>query len=336
MKKLLLVCSLALVTIAAQAVCTGSGTDVDAYYTSADTQHAIASMNQGYTWQCETTSAGVAITFTFLDAIDGMAAPYLFTFDNAGVLIGNPIQMSGWDAATRTATHTLTGYNNGDKLRFLVQVACADGKVLFSGRVNYEVGSDCTEAANSVVASCVDTLHTVDAYYSANNGKAATEADLVKGYVYTCSTMGNGDVVLQAKVLDAFAGIAAPMLFLFKDVDGNEQLDGDPIQMDWDGAQAEYTLTGKQEGEIIRFLVQFAYADGGVLFCDRISYEVGANCAEGDEPTTPDEPVNPDDPEDTALDEVKNAPNAGVKSLHNGQLIIERNNIRYTVLGTQL
>ena len=29
-------------------------------------------------------------------------------------------------------------------------------------------------------------------------------------------------------------------------------------------------------------------------------------------------------------------PNIGVKSLHNGHLIIEKNNIRYTVLGTQL
>lgn len=127
--------------------CSGTSTGVDPFYTNADPQHAVQSLTQGFNWKAETTTTGVNITVQFLDNLPGMASPYLFTFDAQGVLIGNPIQMSGWDNATRTATHTLTGLANGQDLVFLVQVALEAGKILFTERVQYIVGEDCNDTA---------------------------------------------------------------------------------------------------------------------------------------------------------------------------------------------
>ena len=127
--------------------CSGTSTGVDPFYTNANPQFAVQSLTQGFNWKAETTTTGVNITVQFLDNLPGMTSPYLFTFDAQGVLIGNPIQMSGWDNATRTATPTLTGLSNGTDLIFLVQVALEAGKILFTERVQYIVGEDCNDTA---------------------------------------------------------------------------------------------------------------------------------------------------------------------------------------------
>lgn len=126
-----------------EGACSGTAKGVDTYYTENDPEHAVTSLEQGFYWQVQTTTAGVNITVQFLDNLPGMAAPYLFRFDQNGVMMGGDIQMAGWDAATRTATHTLTGLANGEQLVFLVKVALEAGKVLFTERVSYTVGENC-------------------------------------------------------------------------------------------------------------------------------------------------------------------------------------------------
>ena len=126
-----------------EGACSGTAKGVDTYYTEADPEHAVTSLEQGFYWQVQTTTAGVNITVQFLDNLPGMASPYLFRFDQNGVMMGGDIQMAGWDAATRTATHTLTGLTNGEQLVFLVKVALEAGKVLFTERVSYTVGENC-------------------------------------------------------------------------------------------------------------------------------------------------------------------------------------------------
>ena len=126
-----------------EGACSGTAKGVDSYYTEADPDHAITSLEKGFYWQVQTTTAGVNITVQFLDNLPGMAAPYLFRFDQNGVMMGGDIQMAGWDATTRTATHTLTGLANGEQLVFLVKVALEAGKVLFTERVSYTVGENC-------------------------------------------------------------------------------------------------------------------------------------------------------------------------------------------------
>lgn len=127
--------------------CSGASTGVDQFYTENASDFAITSLEKGFTWKAETTTSGVTITVQFLDDLPGMAAPYLFTFDAQGVLIGDPIQMSGWNANTRTATHTLTGLTIGSNLVFLVQVALAEGKILYTERTSYVVGDNCEDTA---------------------------------------------------------------------------------------------------------------------------------------------------------------------------------------------
>lgn len=87
-----------------------------------------------------------------------MAAPYFFLFNNQGVLIGDPIQMQ-WNATTRTATYALTGQTAGNKVSFLVNVALEAGKVLFTERVVYIVGSNCEGQEDKPIASCVPASH---------------------------------------------------------------------------------------------------------------------------------------------------------------------------------
>lgn len=124
--------------------CSGSGTGVDHYYTSANPQYAINSLALGYKYSMETNNQSVNITFQFLDNLEGMAAPYLFRFDENDVLIGDPIPMN-WNENTRTATYSLHGLSDGDELSFLVHVALAEGKILFSDRVIYVVGTSCED-----------------------------------------------------------------------------------------------------------------------------------------------------------------------------------------------
>ena len=292
-------------SIHANAACTATSTAVDAFYTNANPQFAVSSLQQGYTWSAETTAAGVKITMQFLDNLPGMATPMLFTFDAQGVLIGNPIPMAEWNPTTRTAAHTLTGLEQGSDLVFLVQVALEAGKILFTERIIYTVGSNCdgSDATDNVVAECSGNSKGVDEYYTSANPAAAGSDAFTKGYDWSVKTMQSGNVEIEVNFLDYFPGMAAPQLFLFKNDGGNEVLDGDPIPMRWVGTKARYTLTGLTKGTEIVFLVQLAY-ELHVLFSERIRYTVGANCdgevgdyEDPNDPNNPDKPENPDQPD---------------------------------------
>lgn len=151
--------SMSLWAATAEASCSGASKNVDDYYTKADPNHAVSSLEKGFTWKVETTAAGVALTFRFLDSYVGMDAPHLFLFDANGVLIGNPIPMTGWDAPTQTATHTITGKSDGEVVDFLVKVAIAEGGVIFTERVHYVVGSNCETTAVETVPSAPKNAH---------------------------------------------------------------------------------------------------------------------------------------------------------------------------------
>ena len=306
MKKIfLLFVAVLSISVSVSAICTGSSTAVDAFYTNANPQFAVSSLQQGYTWSAETTAAGVKVTMQFLDNLPGMAAPMLFTFDAQGVLIGNPILMAEWNPTTRTAAHTLTGLAQGSDLVFLVQVALEAGKILFTERIIYTVGSNCdgSDATDNVVAECSGNSKGVDEYYTSANPAAAGSDAFTKGYDWSVKTMQSGNVEIEVNFLDYFPGMAAPQLFLFKNDGGNEVLDGDPIPMRWVGTKARYTLTGLTKGTEIVFLVQLSY-ELHVLFSERIRYTVGANCdgevgdyEDPNDPNNPDKPENPDQPD---------------------------------------
>ena len=151
--------SMSLRAATAELSCSGASKNVDAHYSTADPDHAVQSLEKGFTWKAETTAAGVVLTVQFLDSYVGMAAPDLFLFDANGVLIGNPIPMTGWDAPTQTATHTLTGKSNGEEIVFLVKVAAAEGVVIFTERMRYTVGTNCETTAVETVTSTPKNTH---------------------------------------------------------------------------------------------------------------------------------------------------------------------------------
>ena len=320
MKKIfLLFVAVLSISVSASAICTGSSTKVDAFYSNANPNHAVQSLDKGFNWSAETTAAGVVVTVEFLDALPGMAAPMLFTFDAQGVLIGNPIPMASWDAATRTATHTLTGLANGSDLVFLVQVALEAGKILFTERIIYTVGSNCdgSDATDNVVAECSGNSKGVDEYYTSANPAAAGSDAFTKGYDWSVKTMQSGNVEIEVNFLDYFPGMAAPQLFLFKNEGGNEVLDGDPIPMRWMGLTASHTLENQTNGTELVFLVQVAY-ELHVLFTERVHYIVGDDCRDV-----------------TALEQPAVQTKAR-KVIENGQIYIIHNGIRYNALGVQI
>jgi hypothetical protein len=299
-----------MIPMSAQAVCSGHSNSVDLFYSNANPV-ANLSPEQGWDWQVETTAAGVEITVQFLDNYVGMAAPQLFLFNELGVLIGNPIPMTGWVEATRTATHTLTGYNAGDKIVFLVQIAYAD-HVLFTERMQYIVGSSCSaDEQPTVLGSCSGHSTAVDDYYTSADPAAANP--FVLGYDWTVTTTDEA-VEIEVSLLDNITGFAAPYIFFFK----NGVMDGPDHAMQLLGQKASYSLTDKSAGEEVNFLVKIAYASH-VAFTERISYTVGDNCDEATAIT----PVTPNPSPVTR------------KFLRDGRLLIERNGKTYTATGSQ-
>ena len=292
------------------AICEGHSNSVDMYYSSAN---PVANMSPelGWDWQVQTTSAGVEIKVHFLDNYVGMAAPQLFTFDANGVLIGNPIPMSGWDEATHTASHTVTGLKDGDSFVFLVQIAYAD-HVLFTERIKYIVGSECSADEQPVViGSCSGHSTGVDDFYTSNDPAAANP--FVKGYDWSVTTTDKG-VDIEVKFLDNIEGFAAPYIFFFKD----GVLDGGDKPMELFGQTASYSLSGKQAGDEINFLVKIAYVQH-VAFTERIAYVVGESC----------------DPE-TSLVNVKDSGKRVRKVVENGNIYIVRDGGKYNLLGSKV
>ncbi|MBR1807959.1 MAG: hypothetical protein IJ776_01030 [Paludibacteraceae bacterium] len=143
----------------ALAACTGHSNNVDPYYTEHDNA-AATELPLGYDWSIRTTVVGVEISVTFQDDFVGLTAPYMFMFDKDGQLIGGDFPMQNWNPNTRTATHTLTGYNEGDSITFLVKMAYAL-HVLFTKRIYYVVGTTCDEEEiDMVVNSAVENVKT--------------------------------------------------------------------------------------------------------------------------------------------------------------------------------
>lgn len=320
-------------TPGAEGTCTGHIDDVDKFYSNADKDHAVQSLTKGADWSVKTTGNGsVEVKMTFLDAIDGMAAPYLFTFDDKGVLIGDPIQMSGWDPATRTASHTVTGKAAGSEFVFLVQVACAGGKVLFSERVLYVVGTDCSKGDDGQqnLPTCSGESKAVDDYYTKNSPAASGSDVFTNGYTWMCQTQENNDVKIEVSFLDFFPGMAAPQLFLFKNEGGNEVLNGDPVAMNWLGTKALYTLKNQTKDTQLRFLVQIAY-ELHILFTERITYTVGQNC----DGQNPNPNPNPEGDKE-AVESVRADIAPATKVLINGQLYLVRDGVYYTTTGQVL
>ena len=302
-----------MIPMSASAICSGHSNSVDLFYSNAN-QAANLSPEQGWDWQVETTAAGVEITVQFLDNYVGMAAPQLFLFNELGVLIGNPIPMTGWAEATRTATHTLTGYNTGDKIVFLVQIAYAD-HVLFTERIKYIVGSSCSpDEQPTVLGSCSGHSTAVDEYYTSADHAAANP--FVLGYDWTVKTTDQA-VEIEVSFLDNITGFAAPYIFFFK----NGVMDGPDHAMELLGQKASYSLTDKSAGDEVNFLVKIAYA-GHVAFTERITYTVGENC---DESQGID---NTPFPSGEGRGEAR-------KFLRDGRLLIERNGKTYTATGSQ-
>ncbi len=307
---LLLACMLVFTSPKSFAICEGHSNSVDLYYSNAN---PVANLNPelGWDWQVQTTSAGVEIKVHFLDNYVGMAAPQLFTFDSNGVLIGNPIPMSGWDEATHTASHTLTGKAEGETIVFLVQIAYAD-HVLFTERIKYIVGSQCSaEEQPEVLGSCSGHSTDVDEYYTSNDAAAANP--FVKGYDWTVTTTDKG-VEIEVNFLDNIEGFAAPYIFFFKD----GVLDGGDKPMELFGQKALYSLTDKNEGDEINFLVKIAYVQH-VAFTERITYTVGENC----------------DPQ-TSLINVEDNSKSARKIVENGNIYILRNGVKYNLLGSKV
>lgn len=265
------------IPVSASAICQGHSNSVDLFYSNANPA-ANLSPELGWDWQVETTAAGVEITVQFLDNFVGMAAPQLFLFDELGVLIGNPIPMTGWDEATHTATHALTGKNTGDKVVFLVQIAYAD-HVLFTERILYVVGSTCSDdELPTILGSCSGHSTAVDEYYTSADPAAANP--FVLGYDWIVSTTDEA-VEIEVAFLDNIPGFAAPYIFFFKD----GVMDGPDHAMELLGQKASYTLTGLNTGDEVNFLVKIAYVSH-VAFTERILYTVGQNCDEDSEDIT--------------------------------------------------
>lgn len=155
--------SMSLRAATAELSCSGASKNVDAHYSTADPDHAVQSLEKGFTWKAETTAAGVVLTVQFLDTYVGMDAPRLFLFKKVGdaeqLVEGGDIAMDKWDAVTQTATHTLTGKSNGEEIVFLVKVAAAEGVVIFTERMRYTVGTNCETTAVETVTSTPKNTH---------------------------------------------------------------------------------------------------------------------------------------------------------------------------------
>lgn len=271
MKKSILLSLVLVLSMAAQAVCTGTSTKKDQYYSSANA--AASDFVKGYSWQVGMAGADkVSISVTFFEEWVGMAAPQLFVFDDNGVLIGNPIPMN-WEEQTKTATYEIAhGKKTDDLFVFLVQLAYAE-HVAFTERIAYTIGDDCSGSSEQgEVPTCKGFSTANDAFYTQHDA-AATAFD--KGYNWQVSTTDKG-VVIEVEFLESWDGMAAPYIFF---LDSEGKLQGNDIAMQWIGTTARYVLKDKQNGDIVRFLVKIAYS-GHVAFTERIEYEVGHNCEE--------------------------------------------------------
>lgn len=311
------------VAVPTQAACTGHSNNVDPYYTEHDNA-AATELPLGYDWSIRTTVVGVEISVTFQDDFVGLTAPYMFMFDKEGNLMGGDFPMQNWNPNTRTATHTLTGYNEGDSITFLVKMAYAL-HVLFTERITYTVGDNCKtgdepDEPKLPEGVCKGTSNRVDALYT--NADPASTPTLQNGYDWQVETKETS-VEVTVTFKDKFPGMAAPDIFLFNN-DGI--LIGNPIPMQqFSGTTAKHVFVDYKDGDEICFLVKLAY-EKHVLFTKRISYTVGSTCQE--------EEI--DMIANTAVEDLKQKATAADKVVENGVMYILREGKRYTMTGQEI
>ncbi len=268
MKKTVFLVVALLANMAAFAVCSGSSTIQDAEYTAHDTYFE---WENDYMWTCETTSAGVVVTFAWEDEFDG-ATCYLFDKTDNGF---REIAMA---VSGKTATTTLTGYPEGKALTLVVKMMCSKGQA-FSDRFSYVVGENCTDDVNNW---CEGSSTAVDEHYTSGDPAHAV-AMLQYGYTWKIRTT-NAGIELYVTFLENLLGMTAPYLFDFSAGEGTMT----EYPMAWAGKTASYTFSGHNVGDELLFLVKIAAAEGKVIFTERIAYTVGEVCTPEDETAIPE------------------------------------------------
>lgn len=269
MKKILLLC----VTLFSGAVasvfaeCTGHSTAIDFEYKDSK------AWTEGYNYSFTTTADGVLIEFEVLDKFDGMASPMLFDKSNFETLKEYEMKLSG-----SKASYTLKGYSEGDVINVLMKMP-VDGGQLFTSRIGYQVGSDCSEWDKA----CGGSSTASDPEYS---GADPASKPWVNGYEYSFVTTDAG-VLVKFNILDRFDGMANPDLFIFDTTDPGKPLKGDPQKMSMYGVGGLYLLDGVSKGEEVEVMMKMPIA-GGVLWTERHSYIVGTDCSTAVSPTQTD------------------------------------------------
>ena len=123
--------------------CSGFSTANDPVYTAGDA--AASEWENGYNWVAKTTDNGVEVSVEFREQWVGMTAPYIFIFNEDGTLYGGSDHAMNY--VGNTATYTIEGFAEGDKVEFMVKIAYAL-HVAFTERITYIVGQDCNEGGD--------------------------------------------------------------------------------------------------------------------------------------------------------------------------------------------
>lgn len=238
--------------------CTGEYKDIDFEYTDSK------EWTNGYTYSFETTADGVKVTFELLDKFEGMANPVLFDKTDPTTLVEKNMTLAGYKAYT-----TLTGYSEGDIINVLMKMPIAGGQ-LFTRRIGYVVGSDCSEWDDACGES--STASDEEYYKGDPSSKPWTN-----GYDYRFTTTENGNVLIKFDLKDKFTGMSNPNLFIFDTTTPGHPLKGNPIDIDMYGIGAYYEMSGVTVGEEIEVMLKMAVS-GGVLWSERLTYTVGQEC----------------------------------------------------------
>lgn len=260
MKKIILLCATLFSGAIASAftLCTGHSTAIDFEYKDSK------EWTEGYNYSFTTTADGVLIEFEVLDKFEGMASPMLFDKSNFEALKEYEMKLSG-----NKASYTLKGYSEGDVINVLMKMPVAGGQ-LFTTRIGYQVGSDCSEWDKA----CGGSSTASDPEYS---GADPASKPWVNGYEYSFATTDAG-VLVKFNVLDRFDGMAIPDLFIFDTTTPGKPLKGDPQKMSMYGVGGLYLLEGVSKDDEVEVMMKMPVA-GGVLWTERHSYIVGTECS---------------------------------------------------------
>ncbi|MCQ2351353.1 MAG: T9SS type A sorting domain-containing protein [Paludibacteraceae bacterium] len=239
------------------AQCIGQSTEIDFEYKDSKP------WTKGYTYSFSTTPDGVLIEFEVLDDFEGMASPMLFDKSDFTKLTEHEMTLSG-----KKASCTLKGYSEGDVINVLMKMPVAGGQ-LFTSRIGYVVGSDCSEWNGA----CGGKSTSSDPEYS----KDPATKPWTNGYDYSFVTVDD-KVIVKFSTSDRFDGMAEPDIFVFDTSIPGHPLKGDPKKMKMYGVGGIYYIEGVSKDEEIEVMMKMPIA-GGVLFTERHTYIAGTQCA---------------------------------------------------------